>query len=293
MSEANNSSTNSKSYLLGAGFFSQVLLALALLTVIFVLFITFEYLYVLFLKIGTRNVQLLPYTVTAEDKQIIFRQDTTKYPDAKQLPFSDNERSGVEFTYSFYLFVNPSTFKGDDVLHHVFHKGFTSQWPLMGPGVFIKGNANTMRVIMNTYENPYTHIDIENIPVRKWFHCAVICRKNGLEIYINGNLSKKLPFKGTLPYQNFQDLILFSQNNLTVSKTGAACLKDIDGDTLRFSGAFSGNLSNLVYLAYAASFTEIQTLMNFGVSKKTVTQSQDVPPYLTDTYWTSSYQMQN
>ncbi len=147
-----------------------------------------------------------------------------------------------------------------------------------------------MRIVMNTYRNAYTKMDIENIPVRKWFHCVILCRKNSLEVYINGNLRKKLPFEGTLPYQNFQNLICFSPLKKTILGSQVPSLGT--GNDLRFQGSFRGNMSNLSYLAYAASFTEIQSLMDFGVSKKTMSAQLDKPPYLIDTYWTTSYNLQ-
>jgi hypothetical protein len=277
--------------LLGKGFFQQVLLVLVILSALFFLFISVEFLLMSYQRIGGKTVELLPLTVTAEDKMLTFQQNKTQFKDAKQIPLSDNERTGIEFTYSFYLFIHPSTFTGEDVLFHVMHKGFINPWPIMGPGVFVKGNNNTLRIVMNTYRNAYTYMDVENIPVRKWFHCVVLCRKNSLEIYINGNLRKKLPFEGTLPYQNFQNLICFSPLKKIVLGSQVASLGT--GNDLRFEGAFRGNMSNLVYLAYAASFTEIQSLMNLGVSKKTMSSQMDKPPYLVDTYWTTSYQLQD
>lgn len=278
------------SLLLGKGFFQQVLLVLVILSALFFLFISIEFLLTSYQRVGGKTVELLPLTVTAEDKMLTFQQNKTQYKDAKQIPLSDNERTGIEFTYSFYLFIHPSTFTGEDVLFHVMHKGFINPWPLMGPGVFVRGNSNTLRIVMNTYRNAFTYLDVENIPVRKWFHCVVLCRKNSLEIYINGNLRKKLPFEGTLPYQNFQNLICFSPLKKIVLGSQVASLGS--GNDLRFEGAFRGNMSNLIYLAYAASFTEIQSLMNLGVSKKTMSSQMDKPPYLVDTYWTTSYQLQ-
>ena len=275
---------------LGKGFFQQVLLVLLVLALLFFFFTSIEYLLMSYQRIGGKNVQLLPLTVTAEDKMLTFQQNKTQYEDAKQIPLSDNERTGIEFTYSFYLFIHPSSFTGEDVLFHVMHKGYINPWPLMGPGVFVKGNNNTLRIVMNTYRNAYTYMDVENIPVRKWFHCALLCRKNSLEIYINGNLRKKLPFEGTLPYQNFQNLICFSPLKKIVLGSQVPSLGT--GNDLRFEGAFRGNMSNLVYLAYAASFTEIQSLMDMGVSKKTMSSQMDKPPYLVDTYWTTSYNLQ-
>jgi hypothetical protein len=276
-------------FLFGKGFFQQVVLVLVIVTILFFVFMTVEYVFLSFMTIGGRLVELVPETVTAEDEQITIIQNPFDSK-AKTIPVSDNERTGIEFTYSFYLFVNPSTFTGEDVLFHVFHKGYSTPFPLLGPGVFVKGNNNTLRVVMNTYKDPYTYLDIENIPVRKWFHCVVLCRKNSLEVYINGNLRKKLAFEGTLPYQNFQNLILFSPLKFIFRKEPIhAALKE----NIRVEGAFRGNLSNLIYLPYAASFTEIQGLMNKGVSTQNRSKTQDVPPYLTDTYWTTSYQQLN
>lgn len=273
---------------LGKGFFQQVLFVLILLTLLFVTFSSLEWLLATYQGIGGKVIELMPYTVSSQDKQYVFKQNYLTYPDAKVLPLSDNERTGIEFTYSFYLYINPNSFTGTDALYHVFHKGYASPWPLLGPGVFLKGNNNVMRVAMNTYANPYMYLDIDNIPVQKWFHTAVVCRKNSLEVYINGNLRSRLDFKGTLPYQNFQDVYVFSPLKRTIRETQTMAITA----PIAYEGTFSGSLSNLIYLAYAASYTEIQALLNKGVSTKTVSSSQDKPPYLVDTYWTTSYTQQ-
>jgi hypothetical protein len=290
MSSNTNTSSGPLDLIAGKGFFQQVLFVLLVLSLLFFFFTSIEFLLMSYQRIGGKHIQLLPLTVTAEDKMLTFQQNKTKYADAKQIPLSDNERTGIEFTYSFYLFIHPSTFTGEDVLFHVMHKGYNNPWPLMGPGVFVRGNSNTLRVIMNTYRNPYTFMDIENIPVRKWFHCVLLCRKNSLEVYINGNLRKKLPFEGTLPYQNFQNLICFSPGKKTIFGSQVAVLGT--DNNLQFEGSFRGNMSNLTYLAYAASYTEIQGLMDLGVSKKTMSSEMDKPPYLVDTYWTTTYNLQ-
>lgn len=276
-------------FLLGKGFFQQLVLVLVILTILFFIFATLEYLFLSYQSIGSRALELVPETVTAEDEQITIVQNPFEKK-SKTLPVSDNERSGIEFSYSFYLFVNPSTFTGEDVLFHVFHKGYSGNMRLMGPAVFVRGSSNSLRVFMNTYKDPFnTYLDIENIPVRKWFHVVVLCRKNSLEVYINGNLRKKLAFGDSLPYQNFQNLILFSPLKFSMFKSQFVGLRE----DLRVQGAFRGNLSNLFYFPYALSFTEIQGLMNLGVSSKTRKSSADIPPYLVDTYWTTSYQQQN
>lgn len=274
-------------FVMGRGFFQQTLLVVILVIILVVIAMTLEYLYIAYVKIGSSTIQIMPYTISSEDKSYTFPQDPSKMG-AKQLKLSDNEKTGIEFTYSMYMYVNPSTFTGEKKLYHVMHKGYNTPWPLMGPGVFLRGDTNTLRVVMNTYDQPYTYLDIDNIPVRKWFHVAIVIRKNTLEVYINGNLRSKLGFEGTLPYQNFQDLHLFSNTKMTLQSSLIPSIPQ--GEAIEFDGAFRGNISNLQYLAYAATFTEIQALMNLGVAAKTLTADKDVPPYLIDTYWATSYQ---
>ena len=235
---------------------------------------------------STRFQHLMNYTANADEKALVIHQDSSKFADAKQILPSNNEPSGSEFAYSFYLYVNSTTFDtGSDVLHHVWHKGYGCVWPLMGPGVFIKGSTNAMRIVMNTYENPYAFVDVANIPIRKWFHVVLNCRQGGLEVHINGNLVNKLRFENTLPYINYQDIILFSGANFTLNSQTPA----LNGKALQVSGAFKGMMSQFIYTRYAISFTEIQTLYHAGPSKQIKTSAQELPPYLADTWWTSSY----
>ena len=271
---------------MGEGTVAQTILAIVIVFALFYLFLAFEFVYQAFSSYNTGNVELFPYTASSEDKQVVVRQDKTKYPDAKPIPLSDNQRTGTEFSYAFYVYVNPSTFNNSDTLATVFYKGYLTPWPLMGPGVFIRRNTNTMRIFMNSYTNPFMYCDVENIPVSKWFHVVISCRRNAMEVYINGNLTKKMNFDDGLPYQNFQDLILFNQSNFTLRGSTTPALGQ---ETYEVRGVFKGNLSALKYFGYALSYTEIQSLMNMGPAKKVLSASQELPPYFADQWWTTSY----
>ena len=266
--------------------FGESLLAILIILVVLVIFFTAESLYKGLKSVSTRFQTLMDYTASAEDKALIVRQDANKYPDAKTLLLSQNEPTGTEFAYSFFLYVNPTTFDtGADVLYHVWHKGYGCVWPLMGPGVFIKGSTNAMRVVMNTYENPYTFVDINNIPIKKWFHVVLNCRNGGLEVHINGNLANKIRFEKTQPYLNYQDIVLFSNVNFTLNSQTPA----LNGGSLQVSGVFSGFMSSFIYARYGLSFTEIQSLLQAGPSKNIKTDAMQLPPYMADTWWTTSY----
>jgi hypothetical protein len=227
---------------------------------------------------------LLDYTAASDENVPPIRQDISKYPEAIPIGLSVNERSGIEFSYSFYLMVNPTTFTGEDTLKHVFHKGYPGPWPLMAPGVFIRGSTNTMRIFMNTHQNPYTYVDVKNIPVQKWFHVVLNCFKGGLDVYVNGNLANRISFKNTIPYQNFQDIIFFSKGHYSgISSPRIAAIPD--GEVMNIDGSFQGLLSRVKYARYSLSVAEIQKLMGEGPSNKRKTAVQEMPPYMADSWW--------
>jgi len=250
-----------------------------------------EMLYTTSANAKKRFQTLIDYTASSDDMPLVIRQDASKYPDAIPIGLSMNERTGIEFGYSFFLLVYPSTFSGSTTFKHVMHKGYGFPWPLMGPGVFIRGDTNTMTVLMNTYKNPYTYANVTNIPVGKWFHVVLNAYKGGLDIFVNGNLANRIIFKNTLPYQNFQDLILFSNTNCnTLRGSGIPALVNPttgESEDFQIEGAFKGQLSNLKYARYALSMNEIQNLMDAGPSTKTKTQVNQLPPYTGDDWWTA------
>jgi hypothetical protein len=201
------------------------------------------------------------------------------------LPLSDNERTGAEFTYSFFLWINPNSFKEHDGLLHIFHKGHPNPFPLMGPGVFLKNNENKLRVYMNSSKTWNNYIDVENIPVKKWVHICIIARNNAVEIYINGNIAKKLNMEGGTLYQNFGNLYLFKSNSMP--SISSPTVPSAGSEPFDIKGTYSGSLSNLYYFSYALSYTEIQSVIAEGPSAKTETRNEDAPPYLADNWWVS------
>ena len=255
------------SYISSSSPSGQLITGIAIVTIMFVLIFTCEIVYKSIKDSQNRFQTLLDYTASSEDMTITIRQNISKYPDAKPIGISMNERTGIEFSYSFYVFVLPTTFDGNATYKHVFHKGYAFPWPLMGPGVFFKGDNNTMRVVMNTYKNPFVYADVTNMPVQKWIHVVLNCVKGGLDIFVNGNLASRIPFTETLPYQNFENVILFSNvnsNSLGQASTPTA----LGSETFPLGGSFQGYLSNLKYARYALSVNEIQSLMNAGPSAK-------------------------
>jgi hypothetical protein len=265
----------------------QVVTGIGLVAIIFIVMFACEILYKTAYESGSRTQILLRDTASSDDSSLVIHQNKNIYQDAKPITFSMNERSGIEFSYSFYIFVKPPTFDGHATFKHVFHKGYGFPWPLMGPGVFFKGDENTMRVIMNTYMQPFEYADIDNFPVQKWVHVVLNCYKNGLDIYINGNVADRISFSDTLPYQNFQDLVMFSTVNTSILGQGGIPTA-ISSEQFPISGSFTGYLSRFKYARYALSINEIQTLMNAGPSTKMSSRIMENSQYLADDWWVTS-----
>ena len=242
-----------------------------------------EYIYRASVNTTTRFVTLLDYTAQSADGVTVISQDPTT-PNPIQIQRSVNERSGAEFGYSFFLYIEETTFSGNVELKHVFHKGYRTPWPLMSPGVFIKGDTNTMRVVIGTSKNPYKFGDITNIPIGKWFHVVLNYYNSGLDIYVNANLAHRIKLENEVIYQNFQDILIFSPNIADIrTATTPAVSEDIG-----VHGNANGKLSSMKYARYALSVKEINTLMGQGPSSRLKQNSVNTNlSLLSDSWWTN------
>ena len=268
------------------GIVEQIMIGLAGAILVYLFFIFTEVVYAYLKRLGMDRTVLLPYTYTMDAKSMIIQQDPN-VATSQPVSLSRNERTGTEFSYAFYLNVHPNTFQETEGLLHVFHKGYASQFPLLAPGVYLRSETNTMRVYMNTYKTWNNYVEVENFPVGKWVHVVIACKENALEVYVNGNLSKKLSFEGFAPYQNYQDIHCFSGRVVSINQASGA--SSVTGVSHMVKGVAKGMLSRLTYFSYALSFAEIQTLMNEGPSKEMDSQTMmDVPPYLTDSWWSKA-----
>jgi len=262
---------------------AQIITSIMILFIVFVVGYFVQIFMTLTSNSSIRFRTLMNYTANTDDETITIHQDASKYPDAFPIGMSINERTGIEFAYSFFLYVNAKTFTGEQSIKHVFHKGYATPWPLMGPGVFMLGNTNTMRVFMNTYSDPYAHVDITNIPVQKWFHVVLNCYKSGLDVYVNGTLANRISFSGAVPYQNYQDIIVFS--NLVMNNLHGPLIAALPSDAPTINGPISGQISSLAYARYALSLSEIRKIQSAGRSTKTRAVSSVNDSYLSDDWW--------
>jgi hypothetical protein len=172
--------------------------------------------------------------------------------------YSENEPTGLEFTYSVWLLFNSS--KADGKYSHIFNKGIIDASNIVtngvnnmsnAPGLYVKGNSdgtNTLRVYMDTFsktgpisniDEQRTTIDISGVPYNKWVNVIIRAQNRILDIYVNGVLTQHKDL-GYVPRQNFGDVYV-CQN-----------------------GGFTGKLSDLRYYAKALNVFEINGVVGWG-----------------------------
>jgi hypothetical protein len=188
---------------------------------------------------------------------------------AEKFHRSKNELGGVEFSWSFWMYIEDWSYKYGQ-WKHVLHKGNSNSWPNRAPGIWLHPRENTMRFYMNTYDSiAGNYIDIPSIPLRKWFQVVFSVNQITMDVYINGTLRKSHKFSG-LPKQNFGDVYIMA-----------------------FRG-FDGYMSRVSKYNYAISYSDIEVDINRGPSAiSCLSDSQrkmEQPPYLTSNWWTNSYQ---
>lgn len=265
-----------------SGTMEQLILATVLVIAVYITLIFVEIAYKYIKRMSMDRTDLLPNTYMMDNKSIVIPQNPN-LKESKVANLSQNERTGIEFTYSFYLNIQSSTFRQEYGLLHLFHKGYANQFPLLAPGVYLRSDKNTLRVYMNTYKTWNNFMEVDNLPVGKWVHIAILCKENAMEIYVNGNLSRKMSFDGYAPYQNDQDIQCFNQRRITLRKSSTPSVDDTGFEVF---GAAKGMLSRLTYFSYAIGYAQIQKLLDEGPSTKLDSETlNDIPPYLADNWW--------
>jgi hypothetical protein len=278
----------------------QILIGLAIVVLLYVSLGMAEYFYTTFKSMWKNRVLLFPDTYNSGTKMFTALQNPSN-PSAITVYFSDNQRSGIEFSYSLFVNISSATFaNGNTNLYHIMHKGYSRPYPLMGPGIFCRGDRNTLRIYMNSFDSWNNFTEIDNIPVDKWFHLVVSCKGNTLFAYINGNLKQKLALaNSTPPYQNYGNVYLFSTRKMNINPTVTESLisnADPSPSTLVFDGTAIGMASTVYYFGYALSYSEIQALMNEGPSpnmNSSSTGQLSMSPYLADTWWSNNGTVQS
>ena len=203
---------------------------------------------------------------------------------AKPIHRSNNERDGLEFTWSVWIFVNDFSVKENE-MKHVFHKGNDNiskdgtgggeegvNFPNNSPGLYItprldgngKGDMAGLKIFMNSFEKINEEIIVKDLPLHKWVNVIIrVTKQNQLDVYINGTLVKRHMLAG-VPRQNYGD------------------------EYVSMNGGFDGNTSALRYFEEALGTSKIQSIVNKGPNTSFVTAnlgSTDVTNKYLSTRW--------
>jgi len=275
-------------FIMSRGLVSQLILTILTIFVVYIIITMFEVVVTTVKKMSQQTTVL--FADTTPGKQLIVQN-----PDAEKLIYnSQNEKQGMEFSYSMYLFISPDTFEATvqetcgasnnkpTYLKHIMHKGSKDGYPLMAPGLFVEGNKNTLRLYMNSTTKPDNYVEIPNIPIGKWFHLVISLKGKYLDVYVNGNVSVRHQFD-VVPKLNFGNVYVLYP--IQFPKAGNRIETNF-----RVDNAAKGMVSRLNYYAYALNYSQIDALYREGPSKVIVSNSYtEVPPYFHDDWWVNKY----
>lgn len=228
--------------------------------------------FILLLRIG---VSILSYFFTPSQspklvtgikdaKKILVVEQDPNVAGSKPIMRSRNQRDGIEFTWSVWLYVDDLQYK-NGVYKHIFHKGGDNiqfsgddigiNYPNNAPGLYIDKDTNNLVVVMNTFDSINERVIVKDFPMNKWFNVMIRVEGHKLDVYVNGTIVVRHILNG-VPKQNYSKVYV------------------------NLNGGFSGLLSDLWYHDYALSITEIMSVINNGPNMKMEKQDLDKPPYL-------------
>jgi hypothetical protein len=162
-----------------------------------------------------------PYLVNgvidANVGNLIVPQDPSK-SNAVPIIRSVNDEVGIAFTWSAWLFIKQHDMVSTSTksVHHVFNKGSANassavpttlgldgiMFPNNAPGVYLTHDYSGLIVVMSTFDNPYVSVEVDNIPINKWFNVIIRVENTVLDVFINGALAQRLPLN-SVPFQNY------------------------------------------------------------------------------------------
>lgn len=249
---------------------------LILIIVLFVIALRLGSRFVLWALSPNKNPILVPGYIPATEKMVIPMDPKLK--GSKPILRSVNEREGIEFTYSVWLFVTDYSINQGQK-RHIFNKGSAQNvgnkdkfgdvdtsgmmFPNNAPGVYFKANdergSNQLAIYMNTFNNVIEEVTIPDLPVKKWFNLTIRVRHDKMDTYINGTIVNRHKFNSPVK-QNY--------GNVHVCE----------------NGGFTGNLSNLRYYSYALSGVQINDLVTAGPDL-TPNDSMKIFPYYFSLRW--------
>lgn len=181
---------------------------------------------------------------------------------------SVNEREGLEFTYSVWLYIKDVPPTAEKC---IFRKGVEASLSdgsdeMNGPGLYIKkmNKEAQLTVKMDTFAT-IGRAELSNItvPLRTWVNIMIRCNNRNLDVLINGILYSSILLPG-VPRQNYYDI-------------------EFSGGSAG-EGPFDGFISDFWYWNYSLGTNAIMNLIKNGPNTTNLKQRQSmdgkVPKYL-------------
>ena len=221
----------------------------------------------------SKNPKLVDGMKRADERMVVYANP--QRPEAKPILRSDDERYGVEFTWSVWIYL--SEWKDDDSgkRKHIFHKGAADMDNsetgkgmakyTQAPGLYLHESKNSLVVKMNTFKGLGEEVVVDDIPLHKWLNVILRIEGNILDVYINGGIAVR--------------------HILTDPKGLGDVVKQNYGDThINYNGGFNGLLSDLWYHNHALNTAEILKIVRDGPNLTMIADSPSsglnvFPPY--------------
>ena len=193
---------------------------------------------------------------------------------AKPVLRSINEKEGIEFTYSIWLYIKKledNVSQTPDVKKCIFRKGkqALNKDEINGPGLYINTidtgktiNQAELTVKMDSFNTDdlpdtqaYKTEEISNIavPMRTWVNVMIRCNGRNVDVLINGILYKSKLLEG-IPKQNYYDI-------------------EFSGGAAGYP-PYEGFISDFWYWNYSLGTNAIVTLINNGPNTSNLKQKQ-------------------
>lgn len=193
---------------------------------------------------------------TIEGSHSVVVPQDPKYDNAIPILRSVNEKHGIEFSWSLWMFLDDNTISSGDTNIHIFHKGDSyingNLHKIAAPGLYLNSNTNNLLVTMNTHDSTeLEQIEVSGIPMNKWVNIIIRVKNRRVDVYINGTIKRSVELSG-VPKQNYGEIFI-AQNNIHSLK--------------------GSKLSNLRYHDYALNVYDIQKLVQSGPNRKLITSS--------------------
>ena len=226
------------------------------LLVMFIFFLLLKFSITFIPKLFKESNSPFIFNGTIEGSHSVVVPQDPKYDNAIPIQRSINEKNGIEFSWSLWMFLDDNAVSNGNTNIHIFHKGDSHTTgdlhKIAAPGLYLDGQNNDLLVTMNTHNtSDLEKIPISGVPMNKWVNVIIRVKNRRVDVYINGTIKRSVELDG-VPKQNYGEI--FIAQNTSPSLQGS-------------------KLSNLRYHDHALNVSDIQKLVQRGPNRKLVTSS--------------------